>query len=93
MSLNYTICVLRPPAASVLPVSEAGAIMVPTKPRTRLKRPVPVVRSVTTRTVSTVTAAAVTPLRSWAIISTQPRHQEILRSWVHSDPPIPLRPL
>jgi hypothetical protein len=39
---------------------------VPTKPRTKLKRPVPVVRSVITRIVSTVTAAALTPLRSCA---------------------------
>src|SRR5262245_17245477 len=50
----------RKPVAVVL-IEAAMAIRVPTAPRTKLNRPVPVVRSVITRIVSTVTAAALMP--------------------------------
>src|SRR5437764_1063407 len=51
------------PVTAVL-IEAAIAIRVPMNPRTRLKRPVPVVRSVITRIVSTVTAAALIPPRN-----------------------------
>jgi hypothetical protein len=50
----------RNPVAVVL-IEAAMAIRVPMAPRTKLNRPVPVVRSVITRIVSTVTAAALMP--------------------------------
>src|SRR5439155_4600931 len=52
------------PVTAVL-IEAAMAIRVPMNPRTRLKRPVPVVRSVITRIVSTVMAAASRPARSF----------------------------
>ena len=59
------------PVTAVL-IEAAMAIRVPMNPRTRLKRPVPVVRSVITRIVSTVTAAALIPPRNCANSSIGP---------------------
>jgi hypothetical protein len=63
------VCFLRQPcalrgrfhAAWVVLIEAAMAITVPMNPRIKLNRPVPVVRSVITRIVSTVTAAALMP--------------------------------
>jgi hypothetical protein len=46
---------------TVVLIEAAMAMSVQTNPRTRLNRPVPVVRSVMTKMVSTVTAAALMP--------------------------------
>ena len=48
----------------LLLIEAAMAIRVPMAPRTKLNRPVPVVRSVITRIVSTVMAAALMPPRN-----------------------------
>jgi hypothetical protein len=46
---------------AVVPIEAPIATTVPMNPRTRLNRPVPVVKSMITKTVKTVTVAALIP--------------------------------